>query len=284
MAGWNDRHLPHPLLAPWTDDYGAASFGAIVPHAVEGNGKHINFTIKYHLTSEALRDLFTDGSAQYLTVITCPTTSIRTALPTTQDEDVHVLEAGDYAGYLLLTPYVVAAQPIAGYTSEELADEFRHFRPDGFAAPAGSILAVGEETRMDLDESGSPESVIDLVSNPQVDAGLFTVDLEESRIKVYVSPEDKLRIESLRERGASSTAGATLFPSVYLHAVTEALRNLCAYSEDASWVRSIRQALEDKRVTVDDEILKENALVYAQKLMNKPVGTLLTAFANQEEE
>ena len=284
MAGWNDRHLPHPLLAPWTDDYIGRSFGAIVPHAVEGNGKHINFTIKYHLTSDTLRDLISNGRAQYLTIITCPTTSCRTALPTTQDEDVHVLEAGDYAGYLLLTPYIVAARPLAGYMSEELADEFRQFRPEGFAVPAGSILAVGEETRMDLDDSGSPESVIDLVSNPLVESGLFTVDLEESRIKVYVSPEDKLRIESLRERGASSTAGATLFPSVYLHAVTEALRNLSACPEDASWARSIRRALESNRIAVDDEILRDNALIYAQKLMDKPVGTLLTAFANQEEE
>ena len=283
MAGWNDRHLPHPVLAPWTNDYGAGSFGAIVPHAVEGNGKRINFTIKYHLTSEALRDLITDGSAQYVTIITCPITSSRTALPTTQDEDVHVLEAGDYAGYLLLTPYIVAARPLAGYTSEELADEFRHFRPGGFDVPAGALLAVGEHTKMDLDDSGSPESVIDLVSNPMVDVGSFRVDLGEPRIKVYVSWEDKLRIESLRERGASSTAGATLFPSVYLHAVTEALRNLSAF-EDASWVRSIRRALEDKRVTVDDEILREDALRFAQELMNKPLGTLLTAFANQEEE
>ena len=39
MAGWNDRHLPHPLLAPWTDDFGPRSFGAIVPHAVEGKRK-----------------------------------------------------------------------------------------------------------------------------------------------------------------------------------------------------------------------------------------------------
>ena len=137
---------------------------------------------------------------------------------------------------------------------------------------------------MDLDDSGSPESVIDLVSNPQVESGLFTVDLEESRIKVYVSKEDKQRIESLRKRGASSTAGATLFSSVYLHAVTEALRNLSAYPEDASWVRSIRRALEGSQITMDDEILREDALTYAQKLMNRPVGTLLTAFANQEEE
>ena len=228
MAGWNDRHLPHPLLAPWTDDYGDRSFGAIVPHAVEGNGKNINFTIKYHLTSETLRDLITDGSAQYLTILTCPITSSRTALPATQDEDVHVLDAGDYDSYLLLTPYIVAARQLAGYTSEELADEFRQFKPKGFLVSAGSILAVGEETKMDLDDSGSPQSVIDLVSNPQVESGLFTVDLAESRIKVHVSQEDKLQIESLRERGANSTAGATLFPSVYLHAVTEALRNLSA--------------------------------------------------------
>ena len=49
-------------------------------------------------------------------------------------------------------------------------------------------------------------------------------------------------------------------------------------------MRSIRRALEGKGISMDDEILRDNALTYAQELMNKPVGTLLTAFANQEEE
>ena len=57
MTIWNDRLLPYPLLAPWTDDYGEAVFLASVPHAVINNGVSINVTIKYHLTSPTLQEL-----------------------------------------------------------------------------------------------------------------------------------------------------------------------------------------------------------------------------------
>ena len=285
MSRWNDRQLPHPLLAPWTDDYGDLQFTATVPHAVEGNGKRINFTIKYHLTSHALRDLISRGDANYLSIVTCPSTSQRAALSTTDgDENVHVLDAEGYCDELLLSPYIAAAHSLDGFTSDELADEFNEFKPNGFNIPQGAILAVGEDTRITLDDSGSPESVIDLVSDPNVEDGLCKVDLEEPRIKIHVSPADKPRIEAMRKHGINSTENASLFPSIYLHAVTEALRNLNNYSEDSSWVKSIRATLSTQNIGADDEILKDDAFYYSQILMNNPIGTFLKAFGNQEEE
>ena len=285
MPVWNDRQLPHPLLAPWTDDYGDRTFTAVVPHAVEGNGDRINFTIKYHLTSRYLRDLIGSGSAEYVALVTCTGTSRRRALSTkTGDEDVHVLEASEYASELWVSPYVVASRDLEKFTCDELASEFREFRPGGFDVPRASILAVGADTRINLDDSGSPESVIDLVGDRKVADGLFEVDLDEPRIKIHVSPKDKRSIEALRGRGSASTERASLFPSVYLHAVTEALRKLSESPIESNWVRSITRALEKENIRVDDELLKDQALLYAQKIMNRPIGTLLKAFENTEEE
>ena len=150
--------------------------------------------------------------------------------------------------------------------------------------PFASILAVGEETRITLEEGGSPNSVIDLVDDPKIENGRFVVDLENPHIYVYVSPEDRKRVEAIRERDKDMTGTemVTLFPSIYLCAVTEALRNLSAYPE-ARWVYTMRQSLKKHDIKVDDEELKDNALFYAQTLMEKPVGTLLTALINQEE-
>ena len=284
MPAWNDRQLPHPLLAPWTDDYGERTFGAIVPHAVEGNGRNISLTIKYQLNSDALHKLISKKDAQYAAVVTCSRTSLRTTLTASQDDDVQVLEAGDYADELILAPYVLTMRELHGFTTDEFADEFRRFKPEGFYLPSGAILAVGEQTRILLDESGSPESVIDLVKDPSRPNGIVAVDLDEPRIKIHLSPEDKKRIEAFRERGPTSVESATLFPAVYLHAVTEALRSLSFYSNETSWVRSIRLALEKENITADDETLKNNALDYGQILMRRPVERLLMAFAREEEE
>ena len=284
MTTWNSRQLPYPLLSPWTDDYGDKTFSAVVPHAVLNNGRTISLTIKYHLTSQLLLDLVSTGKAHYVALLSCSKTSMRFAYSSTQDEDVQVLNAGDYSQSMRLRPYLVTTQSIDGFISKEHAPEFGYFRPEGFDIPSASILAVGEETRITLEEGGSPNSVIDLVDDPKIEDGRFVVELDDHHIKVYVSQNDRKRVEAIRERDKEMTGTemVTLFPSIYLSAVTEALRNLSTYPE-ARWVHTMRQSLEKHNVKVDDEELRNNALFYAQTLMEKPVGTLLTALINREE-
>jgi len=74
----------------------------------------------------------------------------------------------------------------------------------------------------------------------------------------------------------------TLFPALYLHAIAEALRNLSDSS--AQWTGSLRTALEKKGINTDDQMLNENAIVYAQELLNRPLGQMLAAFEKPDEE
>lgn len=283
MTTWNSREIPYPLLAPWTDDYGDKEFGVQVPHAVLNNGKEISLTIQYRLTSQYLLELVSAGKAQYLALVSCSKTSMRSAYPSTQHQDVHVLNATDYSESIELRPYLVATENIVGFTSDEHAPEFGLFKHGGFDIPPASILAVGEPSRVTLEEGDSPNSVIDLVSNPQIEDGRFEVDLTDHRIKVYVSPNDKNRIEKIRDRDKDKTGFemATLFPSIYLHAVTEALRNISEHPNER-WVRTMRDSIAKHNINVDDEELKDNALSHAQTLMDRPVGRLLKSFDREE--
>ena len=282
MTTWNDRLLPHPLLAPWTDDYPEASFEAQVPHAVINNGKQLNLTIKYHLTSQSLRELIAEGQAHYLSVVACGKTFNRNTYPCDQEDDLCILDAQDYSEELKLTPYVVAKQRIEGFVSAELAEEITYIKPAGFDIPIGSILAVGNSTEIELEAGGSPFAVIDLVSDTSVDKGIFKVDLDDNRIKVYMAPDDKDRIEALRQHGEHSWEMAVLFPSIYLHAIAEALRSLADYPEKR-WSRTMRRVLERHNIFADDEELRSNALTYSQTLMERPVGTLMTALSREED-
>ena len=281
---WNDRMLPYPLLAPWTDDYGDATFLATVPHVVLNNGESINLTIKYHLTSKSLRELVSKGEAQYVGLIVCAKTFSRDTYATSQEDDLQILDASHYTGEVKLTPYIAATQRIDGFTSGEHAEEIRSIKPEGFDIPPGSILAVGDSTDITLEEGGSPYSVIDLVADRNVPKGSFKVALDDNRIKIHVAPDDKNRLEALRQQQERKTEMQAVFsPAVYLHAVTESLRNLSGYS-DKHWAHTMRRALERHNITVEDDELADNALTYAQTLMENPIGTLLTAFVGKEED
>lgn len=284
MTVWNDRLLPYPLLAPWTDDYGEAVFLASVPHAVINNGANINVTIKYHLTSQTLQELVSNGQAQYASVIVCEKTFTRNTYVTNQEDDLQILNAGDYNSEMKLTPYIVSTQQIDKFVSSEHIEEIRNIKPKGFDIPAGSILAVGDSTDITLDEGGSPYSVIDLVADHNIISGTFKVVLDDNRIKIHLSVADKNSLETLRQQQERKTdVQAIFFPAVYLHAVTEALRNLPDY-QGMHWELTMRRALERHNITVEDDELVENAYFHAQVLMEKPIGTLLTVYTSKEEE
>ena len=282
MSTWNHRLLPHPLLAGWTDDYPGQTFETSVPQAVLNNGKEISFTIKYHLTSAYLHTLIANGTAAFVAMLTCSRTASREVLYTDQEDEVYVMPADDFSGEMRLSPFVVAMRDIPEFVTAEHADEFKRFRPSGFEVSRGSLLAVDAPKQISLEDGGSPFSVIDLVGNPKVQRGMFLLDLEEERIKILVSPHDKQQIEAMRRRRTTSAEMATLFPAIYLHAVSEALRALGTY-EELRWARVLTRALGRHGVTADPEAVAESALKHAQVIMNRPVGTFLEAFVGRED-
>ena len=282
MPAWNPRSLPYPLLASWTDDYAGHVFNVSVPSAILHNGEDINLTLKYHVTSESLLALINEERAQYITLVACAATGRRDVITTQYDEEVEVLKAGDYTKSITLLSYIVAKTTLAGWESTEYSAEFLQFRPQGFDIPAGAILAAADEMRIDLDESASPFSIIDLVQDSQIEDGEFKLDFEDVRIKIHLCPKDKARIEALRKRGPTSQGMTTPFPALYLHAIAEALRNLGDSS--AQWSTSLRTALDMKRINVDDQMLNENAILYAQELLDRPLGQMLSAFEKSDEE
>ena len=283
MTYWNDRALPYPVLSPHNDDYPGKSFGAVSPNTVLSDGEQINLTLKYTLTSQTLLDLIDDEQAEYVSLVACNRTSARSSVRGRSSEDVLVLAASDYAVSLDIAPYVVAKTPITSFLSSEHHFEFRHLKPEGYSVPASGILAVGNPIRVDLDPSLGAESVFDLVPDPALAQGRFEVDMESDHIKVRVNPDDKAEIERWRVPGSLSTGQAALFPGLYMHAVTEALRSMHEH-EEYHWVSVLRKALEDKGLETDADVIAINALDHAQQLLENPLGRLLEALRSEEED
>lgn len=282
MTTWHQRMLPYPLLAPWTDDYEGSSFGVDVPEAILNNGLQIKVDLVFRLHSDTLCGLIENEQARYAVEVSCPRTFVRSTYVTSQ-QNALLLDAGDYDEEILLTPYVVSIRALEGFTSPEHASEWRGHRPEGFNVPTAGILAVGNNTRIILGDS-TVGSVIDLIANPNVSEGTFNVHLNDERIKIHVPIAEKEKIEAVRIRRGSSVEFAALFPGLYLHAVAEAVRNLSEH-EHTRWAFTMRNALHRSgHGTVDTELLRTDALRYAQDLMEQPVGVFLTAAMSPYEE
>lgn len=285
MPTWNQRMLPYPLLAPWTHDYeDPADFGVEVCEAEVQMDGRLLIRVKFHLTSDTLLALAECERAVYVLDVECPRTFVRNA-HRAERETTLSLEFAEYAEELTVTPYLAALEDIPRFVSDEHAAEWRVHNPAGSEVPAAGILAVGNSLKVLIDDI-QVRSVLDLVSNPALDSGLFDVHLDDARIKIHVSPSDKERIDALRGRAKSEDTGyAGLYPGLYLHAVTEALRNLSRH-EGTRWAFTMRNALEQKGLgEVDTDTIEEAPLHYAQKLLGHPLGSFLdTALTDPESE
>ena len=281
MTTWHQRMLPYPLLAPWTEDYENSSFGVDVPEAVPNNGRQVKVDLVFRLHSDTLRGLIKNAAAGYAVQVSCPRTFVMTT-HVSSERDTLLLNASDYQEEILITPYVVSTRPLEEFRSPEHASEWRDHRPGGFSIPTAGILAVGNNTRIVLEDWGV-SSVIDLIANPNVSEGTFDIQLDDERIKIHVPLAEKEKIEAVRTRRGSNVEFAALFPGLYLHAVTEGLRNLPEH-ENTRWAFTMRNALDRSgHSSVDAELLRNHALRYAQDLMEQPVGVFLTAAMNSEE-
>lgn len=284
MPGWNTRQMPHPLLAPWTDDYDEDSeFGATVPAAVLTASGTINIHIQYHLASPTLADLIDQGKATYTVLIACAHTFTRETFATGYPEQHLALPASNYADTLLITPHVCAEKQIADFISPEHSLEYKQIRPQGFVIAPATILAIGETTGVQLQSNGNPYSVIDLVGDEHTATGKFTVSLDEDRIKIHLSPKDRIAIDSYRNKGAYSPEFVSMFSGIYLHAVTEAIRNL-PERPTKTWQRTIQGSLQKHGIDDDDGLMRNDALAHAQTIMGNPIGHLLTVFSKREDE
>ena len=281
MTTWHQRMLPYPLLAPWTEDYERCSFSVDVPEAVLNNGLQVKVDLVFRLYSETLRGLIGNEEARYAVEVSCTRTFVRSTYMMSE-QDTLLLDAGDYDEEILITPYVVSTGALEEFRSSEHASEWRAHRPEGFSVPPTGILAVGNTTRIILEDSGV-SSVIDLIANSNVSEGTFDVQLDDERIKIHVSFAEKEKIEAVRKRRGSSVEFAALFPGLYLHAVAEGLRHLSEHG-NTRWAFTLRNALDRSgHGGSDTELLRNDALKYAQELMAQPVGVFLTAAMSSEE-
>ena len=276
---WHQRLLPYPLLSKTTDDHPLCGFSCRVRNSVLSNGEVINLALEYQLNCESVESLIGLRQADFAVQTACVRTYNRELHTAGQNNLQYLrLPAGDYSHEIIATPYIVAAEPIHGFTREDHAMEIRELKPDGFDLPRGSILAVADSIRIVIGDT-SLHSAIDLVSNSATSRGHYDLDLTTDRIKIHVNPADKLLLERLRNQKAYQVGRSTLTAALYLNAITQALHQMHEYPE-SGWAHVLRIALERQQIDDDDESIRRNAPKYAQAILEAPLGRLLLSLTD----
>ena len=277
----------HPVLAPWTADYSNISaFEIEVSESAPANPHcdALSLRVSYRLTSQLLTHLVEDASAKIGTLVTSPHTMVRRFFPHNIEDgltDMLTMRLSDFSTDILLTPYITASEDLHLPLTDEHDTEFKDTGLDGFDLSAGTVLAIGDGVKIS-NRNTALTSIVDIVSSRNLEPGIFELDYEDSRIKVFVANADLSTLRTMRT--GSGTAKRSLYPSVYLHAIAGALRNLVSHPDQA-WAPVVWTALERHGYTdLNEDALNQDAEVIAQKLMSNPLGLMLEAFVDAEED
>ena len=277
----------HPVLAPWSSDYvQPASFtmetGESVPADLSTN--ELAVPITYRLECFTLESMISRGLASYAVLVTSPRTMVRQIYKpgsrNPHDETI-VLKMSEFAHQITLTPYVISTKEVILPVTDEHDVEFHEAGRTEFKLASSTILAIGDGVRLSHGV-GKVTSIIDIVPSRRVTLGHFMIDYEDTRIKVLVNPEDERALK--RMRTGSPIARATLHPGLYLHAVAGAISKLPEH-RDSAWASVVVSALESQGLgDLDYERMGEDPHIYAQMLLEAPLGYLLRMFEETSDD
>lgn len=266
--------MPHPVLRPGGLDYKQSHFKMSLGRGPVRLGENLQLSLSYDLKSRTLENMIRDGHAQFCAVSECKNTHDRSVHRTNETGGSWIIPMSAIAKKMTVTPYVVSVGESRLACSEEHHEEFREMIPDGFELPAGSILAVGNPHEITLYQIPTIQAAITMSQKPSVKDGCFDIDLEDEYIRIIINPKTHHEVMMVRERDRR-----VLFPSLYLSAVTQAIRGL-EDADDRKWGEALKKALRQKGIEPDkSEDLRHNSLIYAQEILEMP---LMKLFRNDE--
>ena len=279
---FNNRNFGYPILTPNGGDYQGVTFDIEEPK-VAIREDDIIIDLAYRNSSRAVSELIADGKARYFTLIVNDVTFQRTATPhTAQTVQTIRLSKNQYDGMIQLMPYVAAIQQTDNFIHDEHHPEYAEVSPKGFSIQAGMVLAVGNTHNVNLATKTDIKAVVNIQPTTRIQDRTFDVHLDDRYITVYVSQQDFDIINRVRADQRPSRP-ASLWPSIYLHLVTEGIRGLADHT-DNHWAPTFQRALTDVGADPENhDDLRQRALYYAQKIITShnhasPLAMMLDAY------
>jgi len=242
----------HPVLSHESRDFVDGSlFEVSLSPRINENGKSENLSIDYSvkLTSPAIQELLSDGSAGVFLDLYSKETISRVLAPLDGNGGTVEFASGQLLGMLEVQPYVIATKQLMGYKPAGINSEYGAIT---FNVGAGSHLAIAEKILIPLTfKRVSLESIIRVQQSDDIDTDSYLVNLESSIITILMGKSFHALWDIMRSDPA---VRPYLFLSVYKDTFVEAL-GLINKSEDVeeyAWAQTLITKCEQSGIKIDE--------------------------------
>jgi hypothetical protein len=257
----------HPILSSGSNDYHDSLFAAEFDINIE-DPDWLIITATINLQCSDLDTLLEEGGAGCGFYVICRETYQNRLIEMTPGRASHKLNAHHFFGTIQLRPVVWSTESRTGWTSKYLHPEYGG-RVD---FPAAAILAVGDESRFSIDrERLRPfESIFALAANDGLQRGEMAVDPERDKITIFVHPETKDSVDSIRNDPRGRTV---LLNALYLPALMQVLSEVAQRGntfENKAWYRIFSAKCGASGINPESGELLQNA----QRLLKYPFARI----------
>ena len=285
MSKNRQKLLPHPALTPSVGNgyQHGCNYQAEIQAIRADERRELYVALEHRLNCVSLKRLVEEGKAEYLSLADCPKTRKRAVFRGPEPSRTLRLNKTEFRGKITVSSYVCAAAEIVGHQAEDWLPEVKILLPTGIDLPKGAILAQAADSSFNPDKEQEQGSIMSIVPKDGIEPGRFQVELDEERIIVRVAPETRKEIDRARKSEGWKDAMWSNYLTVMVHAVQ-------AHQEEEHqgkrWANRIGKALQRAGINESEpEELRNNALEYAQIMMNNPLDKLLkAATAGQRQE
>lgn len=266
----------HPILSPHTEDYGDRTFDITLDVEESPDTGAIRIGGQCILDDPSVRKIVESGQATIGVIVECLETYYQRFVPVKLASFTLDFDQGELRGRVMVQAVIAASTASVHLASESIAEDYpEHTR----SVKAGDVIAVStiHSFEAGLDKLLPMESIFHLVSNEQVEEGLFHVGLDNEAIRIEVHPNLYTTIYGIR----GTRMRDLLLPSFFLPAVMTALDAMRNPGYEAHrWHRVIEARCNNEGITVD----AGTDLAFAgQKLLDAPLGLLHRMFKEADQ-
>ena len=271
------------------DDYSVGEFEIDVLPVKNVEGVKLSF--KVLLSCDSIRTLVDSKKAMIICHIECPQSAYRKTEEITSKEQTVVIPSGLLSGNVIVSPFIVTAVDVLGYTSPGFNSDYQNL---SFDFDCGAVIAVGTQKRFFVEPSQK-----DLEYKPDIfsvipyddENGEVHVDTTGNKICIKL-PRNVFSIYSvLLKSGANNEI---LWSAIVLPAIMTALYQMhdkaekdeLGELESTTWFQTISSKIRQLySIEQIDDFLKEMDVVrVAQQLLSAPIPTALQKLTGLKRE
>jgi len=265
-----NKLFPYPVLRSNSDDYRSGAFQATIQYSVNKSASHVRVEADLVCSEDRILELIEEKSAVYLLMLESRETFFRSVIESGKPNLSRTFSGGKLKGRVNVSPYIVATKTIPSYNSPNLNEEYK---ANTFDLKKGDVLALDfpREFIVIQEMFQNIGSVFRLVKSDKIENGRFEVNLDQDKIHILVSEDQKKILDQARtQRNLQPILMSSIYFPVLMQVIS-VMANGKGDFDDRRWYQAIKSKCDQQTIELDDST---ECLTVAQKLLNFPINRL----------